>query len=289
MDILGARRRRSGLRQTHFVAPPVLQPRHKPDKHHPSRIGRLLPDIAYAGVVFTMPRQLWPIFKRNRHLLHDLPALGAAVIQHWASETYGLRTLIVVVPHTFGAHLNFNCHLHILVSAGGLDESEGRWVNSVEFDHVALMARWRYAVITFLREALKANVLIYHLSAEKLKHVFTTHYERNWIIKVAEFVSKQHFLQYAARYVRRPPIAQRRILKITDEQVEFWTKDKKERRVVTTRFPLRSSLRFWRSRCRTATATRSAILGCGRPPRKEKPPAPYSCSFTRKDNFAHTG
>ena len=33
-----------------------------------------LPDIPYAGIVFTMPRELWTIFKRNRHLLHDLPA-----------------------------------------------------------------------------------------------------------------------------------------------------------------------------------------------------------------------
>jgi hypothetical protein len=85
-----------------------------------------------------------------------------------------VRVLIVVVPHTFGAHLNFNCHLHILISAGELDEPEGRWVDSVEFDHAALMAGWRYAVITFLREALKANVLRYHLRAEKLNHVFTT-------------------------------------------------------------------------------------------------------------------
>src|SRR6266566_8599699 len=42
-----------------------------------------LPDIPYAGVVLTMPDLLWTIFQRNRHLLHDLPALGAAAIQHW--------------------------------------------------------------------------------------------------------------------------------------------------------------------------------------------------------------
>jgi hypothetical protein len=28
-----------------------------------------------------MPDVLWPIFRQNRHLLHDLPALAAAVIQ----------------------------------------------------------------------------------------------------------------------------------------------------------------------------------------------------------------
>src|SRR3981081_2524309 len=87
-----------------------------------------LPDIPYSGIVFTMPRELWTIFKRNRHLLHDLPVLGAGVIQHWIRIKYGVRGLVIVVPHTFGGDLKFNTHLHILVSAGGLLESAGRWI-----------------------------------------------------------------------------------------------------------------------------------------------------------------
>ena len=48
-----------------------------------------LPDIPYSGMGFTMPRELWPIFGRNRQLLHDLPALAAAVIQQWVKIRYG--------------------------------------------------------------------------------------------------------------------------------------------------------------------------------------------------------
>ena len=33
-----------------------------------------LPDIPYAHVCLTMPDVLWPLFQRNRHLLHDLPS-----------------------------------------------------------------------------------------------------------------------------------------------------------------------------------------------------------------------
>jgi hypothetical protein len=39
-------------------------------------------------------------------------------------DKYGIRPLILVVQHTFGRHLNFNAHLHMLVSAGGLSEAE---------------------------------------------------------------------------------------------------------------------------------------------------------------------
>jgi hypothetical protein len=68
-----------------------------------------------------------------------LPALAAAVIQQWVKTTYGVRVLILVVPHTFGRHLNFNVHLHIMVSAGGLRESDGRWIAPLHFDRRTLM------------------------------------------------------------------------------------------------------------------------------------------------------
>ena len=41
------------------------------------------------------------------------------------------------------------------------------------------------------------------------------------------FDDKWHFLQYAGRYVRRPPIAQRRITYIGKRTVTFWFKGKK--------------------------------------------------------------
>ena len=82
---------------------------------------------------------LWPIFQRNRHLLHDLPALGAAVIKQWVKIKFGVEVLITVIPHTFGAWLNFNSHLHILVSAGGMKTSEGIWIDRLYFDRRKLM------------------------------------------------------------------------------------------------------------------------------------------------------
>jgi hypothetical protein len=86
-----------------------------------------------------MPNVLWTIFQKNRHLLHGLPALGAGVIQQWMKAKYGVRVLLMVVPHTFGRHLTFNAHLHILVSAGGLKEAEVRWIPKLPFNKRALM------------------------------------------------------------------------------------------------------------------------------------------------------
>ena len=101
---------------------------------------RELPDVPYAHVCLTMPDVLWPMFQRNRYLLHDLPVLGAQVLQQWARQKYGIRLIIVVIPHTFGRHLNFNCHLHILVSEGGLREDGTQWRARARLDRKALMA-----------------------------------------------------------------------------------------------------------------------------------------------------
>ncbi len=195
-----------------------------------------LPDIPYVGIVLSMPDVLWPIFRQNRHLLHHLPCLGATVIQQWAKLKYGVRLLIMVIPHTFGGRLNFNSHLHILVSAGGLNESEGRWIAPLYFDKDRLMHMWRFAVITFLREALLVKALTSNRSKMELTTVFRDQYERWWSIDIDHFASKTHFLRYAGRYVRRPPIAQYRFVKVTDREVRFWTKDKIQKRRVNISF-----------------------------------------------------
>jgi hypothetical protein len=197
-----------------------------------------LPDIPYTGVVLTMPDVCWPIFRQNRHLLYDLPALGAAVIQQWAKARFGVRVLIMVVPHTFGRRLTFNSHLHMLVSAGGLQESESRWISGLHFSKPALMRMWRYAVITFLREAVQAGVVTSNLSQQELNALLTSQYERGWIIRIDHFQSKTQFLRYAGRYVRRPPVAQHRFVKITREEVIFWAKDLKTKRRIQVQYPI---------------------------------------------------
>jgi hypothetical protein len=197
-----------------------------------------LPDIPYSGIVFTMPSELWAIFRKNRHLLHDLPALGAAVIEQWINMKYGADVLIIVVQHTFGGDLKFNCHLHILLSAGGLQKSTGRWIPELHLNKDALMKMWRYAVVDHLRRAIKARVLEFELGLQDLHRFISTAYRSEkhprWIIFIDKIVSKAHFLGYAARYVRRPPIAKWRILKVTDGQVEFVAKDTRNETLVRT-------------------------------------------------------
>jgi len=142
----------------------------------------------------------------------------------------------VVIPHTFGRHLNFNCHLHILVSAGGLRQDATQWCARARLDRKALMAMWRYAVITLLREAARAGILDTAMDRGALRRFLTTQYERWWNIDVKRFKSKKQFLGYAGRYARRPPIAQYRFRTISRQAIRFVTKGTRTKSTVETTY-----------------------------------------------------
>jgi hypothetical protein len=197
---------------------------------------RRLPDISYTGLVFTMPDVLWPIFQQNRNLLHDLPALGAAVIEQWTEIKFGARVLIMVVAHTFGGFLNFNPHLHILVSNEGLDVLGSRWISSVKFPEQALMPMWRWTVITYLRQAMRKRLIHSKLSDSEMAKLLKTEYERWWKIDVEQRMTKAGFLRYAARYVRRPPVAQYRLRILDRDHVAYQAKDTRQHRRTTVYF-----------------------------------------------------
>jgi hypothetical protein len=184
-----------------------------------------------------MPSALWPIFQQNRHLLNNLPAIGASALNRWLRYKYGVTAIVIGVPQSFGGLLNFNPHLHMLVSAGGLKEADGQWTTPVHFDKRELMQMWRLALVVYLWVALRSGAINSELGTEQLKTVLTEQHRRDWIIYISPFMSKARFLRYAGRYVRRPPIPLNHIAKIMDREVCFLAKDTKAKRIVELRWP----------------------------------------------------
>ena len=185
----------------------------------------MLPDVPFVGIVLTMPNVLWPVFHAHRHLQHDLPALGAAVLQQWAWTRYRVRLCGIVIQHTFGGRLNYHPHLHIMVSAGGLDPAEARWVKSLTFDHEQIMDLWRAAVCAYLWKAHRDGLLRPSTVPEEFNDLIYGQMQRDWNIHITRRMSKGHFLKYAGRYIRRLPISQKRILQVTEREVVYQIKD----------------------------------------------------------------
>jgi hypothetical protein len=194
----------------------------------------ILPDIRFVGIVLTMPDVFWPVFKAHRHLQHDLPALGAAVVQQWAWNQYRVRVSVIVIQHTFGGRLNHHPHLHMMVSAGGLKFADARWVKSLEFDREQIMTLWRFAVTSYLSKAQRDGLLRKPSIPEEFNKLILKQTQRVWNIHITSQMSKRHFLGYAGRYIRRLPISQKRILKVTEEEVVYQSKDTKTKTLVET-------------------------------------------------------
>ena len=118
-------------------------------------------------------------------------AIGASAIQRWVENKYAVSVLLVVVPQTFGGLLNFNPHLHMLVSAGGFQESESIWT-PIQFDKSELMKMWRLALCAYLWVALRDGAIRSGSDADQLEGVLKQQHESPWIhLRQSLYVEKE--------------------------------------------------------------------------------------------------
>jgi hypothetical protein len=261
-----------------------------------------LPDALYKGITFTMPCELWAFFHDNSPLAKALSALAAEVIQARVNAKYGIRAGVIAILHTFNGKLEFNSHVHTMVTGGGLHESSNIWVTRIYYERDRLMEAWRKTVIALLRAALRAGQLRTELTASQMEDLLTHLARCWWSIKIQSFEDKSHFLQYAGRYVRRPPIAQRRITWIGEQTVRFWYNDKKLRRRVELQCSLEEFVDRWVQHIperyqhavrsfglfapRALSQTSAAIFAILRQGRRPRPkPRPWADSIER--DFGH--
>jgi hypothetical protein len=76
-----------------------------------------------------MPDLLWPSFRDNPPLATALPALAADVIRTQVGVRHGLRVGVIAILHIFNGRLEFNSHVHTMVTGGGLCESSDIWAS----------------------------------------------------------------------------------------------------------------------------------------------------------------
>ncbi|MBE8130636.1 IS91 family transposase (plasmid) [Photobacterium damselae subsp. piscicida] len=175
----------------------------------------VLPDCEWQHITFTMPDKLWEIFRYNRPLLGKLFNCAAQILISWA-KAKGLEIGIFCALHTYGRRLNWNTHIHLSVTRGGISPKTGTW-KPIFFKAKETEACWRYAIITLLREQYSEI----DLSAEPYAHIRE---ERDWhhfLDSQYQWYWKVHFakktdnilqtVSYLGRYLKRPPVSASRL------------------------------------------------------------------------------
>nr|WP_244886742.1 IS91 family transposase [Endozoicomonas montiporae] len=187
----------------------------------------ILPDTQWQHITFTMPSELWELFRYNRHLLGKPSALAAKVMMKLSGKKRVLPGIFTAL-HTFGRDLKCNVHVHLSITCGGLTDDKNTW-KEIFFSKQVLMPMWRYEVINLLRQAFIRGELELPKSLKKAgasKTTFNrwldTHYKKSWIVHFAK-PSKNHHrnIKYLGRYLKRPALSMSRLKHYDGKEVIF--------------------------------------------------------------------
>jgi len=186
--------------------------------------------VPHRHIMFTIDERLWEIFNRHRELLKNLMDQATEMLLDWLEKRGKVRSGAMVGIHTFGARMNFNPHVHILVTEGGFDRT-GKWVVKDFIPYVMLRKRWQATVMEILKKKLPEQ------EVKRYKKLF----QKIWDDNPEGFViygppnkkgngTVEAQVGYIGRYMRRPAMALSRIVEYDGEKVTFKYFDKTEQK-----------------------------------------------------------
>jgi hypothetical protein len=169
-----------------------------------------------------MPDSLWPIFWHNRNLFGLISAIAAGIIKEIAAKK-NIEVGIFTALHTFGRDLKRNVHIHLSVTAGGIDR-KGNW-RKLFFPAEPIKKMWKHRIIDLFRSAYASgnfNLPTCYQNDNDFAKWMSSLYEVNWYVYLQK-PSDDHKrnIEYLGRYIKRPPISEARIEAYDGKQVTF--------------------------------------------------------------------
>jgi hypothetical protein len=99
--------------------------------------------VPHYHLTLTIAKEMRIFFDRDRSLLKLLATEAAASVREVIAAIYGdIRVGMVYTIHTFGRDLLFKPHVHLVLTAGGLNK-DGHWI---DFDGILgskLVVTWK--------------------------------------------------------------------------------------------------------------------------------------------------
>jgi hypothetical protein len=196
----------------------------------------LHPGLAYRHIVLTVPEQLRQFFyknRKNKKLYSALMKAGYQCLEEVVSKAkrQSVKIGVIVVIHTHGRSGSYNPHLHIIMTDGGINEEQEKWVNLGYFPYEILHKKWQYHLLAMVKEQggkrIKAEV---DLLWKKYPEGFVTHVSKGKAPEHSKGLAK-----YLAKYVASPPISNRRLIEYGPEHISYYYKDHrtKQRKIAT--------------------------------------------------------
>lgn len=193
----------------------------------------LFEEVDYRHLILTVPEQLRTYFYRQPKLLDKLIKTGLNMIKD-VLETYFREPVeagYIVILQTAGRSGSYNPHLHIMMTAGGLN-SNNEWEDIKYLPFSLLHKKWQYHLFEMIKKEVKpAKELIDKLYRKYPKGIVAH-------IKMEKVPKKDKLAKYLIKYVGSPPIALLRIVKYTGDKVRYWYKDHRTNRKEEIEIPV---------------------------------------------------
>ena len=208
-------------------------------------------DVPYRHIVLSLGWRLRLPVKDNRErllpLLMRLAADSVLALTRGDPEPVGYRGQermaatkkpftpgIQVALHTFGGKLNWNVHLHLLVTCGGLSPT-GEWIDAPPNSLLSvteLGTEFKLRVCDALEAEHETTPLILRrMRSDRRRRldmdsIFGRARGERWYVYVGPSLEDpSHALKYCGRYTRRPAIGETRLTRYDGRFVTFYYKD----------------------------------------------------------------
>lgn len=193
--------------------------------------------LLYKHIVFTIPWELRSFFKRHRSALKILPYTAANAIMYFLNDQK-VTPWILAVIHTFWAQINWNPHTHLIVTEWAMHQ---KWYfkHNIFFPYKAIGTSRTKFLVKNLKDRTYQNISWYGCTKEiRFLNDFYNYHSKitgNPANRNVYFPPKPSSFSaiagYVWRYVKRPVIAQSRILEYDGKNVLFNYTDKRDKLV----------------------------------------------------------
>lgn len=192
-------------------------------------VQRMLP-FTYRYLTMSIPKVLWGIFHDDPELQKGLIRAAHATLAETMFMCLGVKVMpgSMCVLHNFGRDLKKNCHVHTIVTEGGM--YNGRWYRFTYFPFrrggkikKTMNEIWRDKVLELYRlrfPRTKWNKIFIEGIRRTYPNGFYIYGDKSCRIKSDRKAYNKS--KYITRYVRHPPISDSRILDYDGENVKIW-------------------------------------------------------------------
>lgn len=192
-------------------------------------VQRMLP-VTHRHLTMSIPDMLWGMFHDDNKLQKILIKASYETVRQMMVMYLHVDVMpgAMCVLHNFGRDLKKNCHIHLIVTEGGMFEGIWHGFSYFPFErkgwvHTTINELWRDNVLELLRLSLprtRSNERFLTGILHRYPNGFYVYGPSESRIKSNRKAYKK--ARYITRYVRHPPISDSRISEYDGENVTIW-------------------------------------------------------------------